>query len=62
MILTINGRLAALEKGSSIEYVLENCIFTDTDDDTSKGKEQNKSFKLGNDLEADNGLFPHYQR
>lgn len=61
MIFTINGQLAAPEKGSSIEYVLENCIFTDTDD-ISKGKEQNKSFKLGNDLEADNGLFPHYQR
>lgn len=32
MILTINGIQAALKKGSSIEYVSENRIFTDTDD------------------------------
>ena len=32
MILTINGQQAALKKGSSIEYVSENCIFTDADD------------------------------
>ncbi|MBQ6166650.1 MAG: hypothetical protein IJK41_04355 [Muribaculaceae bacterium] len=32
MILTINGKLAALKKGSSIEYVSENRIFTDADD------------------------------
>ena len=32
MILTINGRQAALKKGSSIEYVSENRIFTDADD------------------------------
>ena len=31
MILTINGQQAALKKGSSIEYVLENRIFTDAD-------------------------------
>ena len=29
MILTINGKQAALKKGSSIEYVSENRIFTD---------------------------------
>ena len=28
MILTINGKQAALKKGSSIEYVSENRIFT----------------------------------
>ena len=32
MILTINGKQAALKKGSSIEYVSENRIFTDADD------------------------------
>ena len=32
MILTINGQQAALKKGSSIEYVSENRIFTDADD------------------------------
>ena len=32
MILTINGKQAALMKGSSIEYVSENRIFTDADD------------------------------
>ena len=32
MILTINGQRAALKKGSSIEYVSENRIFTDADD------------------------------
>ena len=32
MILTINGKQAALKKGSSIEYVPENRIFTDADD------------------------------
>jgi len=32
MILTINGMQAALKKGSSIEYVSENRIFTDADD------------------------------
>ena len=31
MILTINGQQAALKKGSSIEYVSENHIFTDAD-------------------------------
>ena len=31
MILTINGKQAALKKGSSIEYVSENRIFTDSD-------------------------------
>ena len=31
MILTINGQQAALKKGSSIEYVSENRIFTDAD-------------------------------
>ena len=30
--LTINGREASLKKGSSIEYVSENRIFTDADD------------------------------
>ena len=32
MILTINGKQAALKKGSSIEFVSENRIFTDADD------------------------------
>ena len=32
MILTINGKQAALKKGYSIEYVSENRIFTDADD------------------------------
>ena len=32
MILTINGIQAALKKGSSIEYVSENRLFTDADD------------------------------
>lgn len=32
MILTINEQQAALKKGSSIEYVSENRIFTDADD------------------------------
>ncbi len=32
MILTINGKQAALKKGSSIEYVSENRIFTAADD------------------------------
>ena len=32
MIITINGQQAALKKGSSIEYVSENRIFTDADD------------------------------
>ena len=32
MILTINGKQAALKKGSLIEYVSENRIFTDADD------------------------------
>ena len=32
MILTINGKQATLKKGSSIEYVSENRIFTDADD------------------------------
>ena len=32
MILTINGKQAALKKGSSIEYVSENRIFADADD------------------------------
>ena len=32
IILTINGQQAALKKGSSIEYVSENRIFTDADD------------------------------
>ena len=31
MILTINGQQAALKKGSSIEYVSDNRIFTDAD-------------------------------
>ena len=31
MILTINGIQAALKKGSSIEYVSENRLFTDAD-------------------------------
>ena len=30
--LTIDGKQVALKKGSSIEYVSENRIFTDTDD------------------------------
>ena len=48
MILTINGQQAALKKGSSIEYVSENRIFTDADDYTalpwvinSSGNQQN---------------------
>lgn len=32
--LTIDGKEAALKKGSSIEYVSENRIFTDADDYT----------------------------
>ena len=32
MILTINGKQAALKKGASIEYVSENRSFTDADD------------------------------
>ena len=32
MVLTINGKQTALKKGSSIEYVSENRIFTDADD------------------------------
>ena len=32
MILTINGKQATLKKGSSIEYVSENRIFTVADD------------------------------
>ena len=32
MILTINGMQVALKKGSSIEYVSENRIFTNADD------------------------------
>ena len=30
--LTIDGAQVALKKGSSIEYVSENCIFTGSDD------------------------------
>ena len=36
MILTINGQQAALKKGSSIEYVSENLIFTDADEYSMK--------------------------
>ncbi len=32
MILTINGQQVSFKKGSSIEYVSENRIFTDDDD------------------------------
>ena len=38
MILTINGKQAALKKGSSIEYVSENRIFTDADDYHPQGR------------------------
>lgn len=38
MILTINGKQAALKKGSSIEYVSENRIFTDGKVDLAKLK------------------------
>ena len=37
--LIINGKEAALKKGSSIEYVLENRIFTDASNGQSSKKE-----------------------
>ncbi len=41
MILTINGKQAALKKGSSIEYVSENRIFTDADDYSMENLREN---------------------
>lgn len=38
--LTINGKEAALKKGSSIEYVSENRIFTDASSGQSSKKER----------------------
>ena len=44
MILTINGKQAALKKGSSIEYVSENRIFTDADDYSMENLKENEVF------------------
>ena len=45
MILTINGQQAALKKGSSIEYVSENRIFTDADDYSMENLRENEVFR-----------------
>ena len=45
MILTINGKQAALKKGSSIEYVSENRIFTDADDYSMENLRENEVFR-----------------
>ena len=44
MILTINGKQATLKKGSSIEYVSENRIFTDADDYSMENLKENEVF------------------